>query len=89
VASALRPGGSTRAWRTIREWKLAENRRVNDGRCEQAIPGVCTGVATEVHHIHGRMAGDGAANLHATCKECNLRIGDPTRQRHVEHHRHW
>jgi hypothetical protein len=37
-------------------------------------------VATHVHHTHGRgVTGDDPAYLVASCRSCNLTIGDPTR----------
>lgn len=57
---------------------LAENVRTNHGRCVLAIVGVCTGDAREVHHVLGRaMTGDDPRYLVATCRACNLKVGDP------------
>ena len=72
-------GGSTRAWRKRRALVLAENQRTNAGRCTLAIPGVCTGPATEVHHVLGKAGGDALPALAASCKACNLHIGRPDR----------
>ena len=58
--------GSTRRWRKIR---MATIRRAafTCGRC-----GVQFAAARlEVHHIHGRELGDGAANLKCLCRECH------------------
>lgn len=78
-------GGSTRHWRRVRATCLALNQRPkrlggNDGRCTLAIPGVCEGRATEVHHTLGRAAtGDDPRYLAAVCKACNLHMGDPAK----------
>lgn len=73
-------GGSTTAWRRLRAQVLAENQRTNSGACTLAIPGVCTGAATQVHHTLGRATtGDDPNHLQATCSACNLHVGDPTR----------
>lgn len=72
--------GSTRAWRRIRAGVLEENRRTNGGRCVLAIPGVCTGMATCVHHTVGRaVSGDDPRYLVASCKACNLHVGEPAK----------
>lgn len=70
--------GSTRAWRKLREFVLAENRRLHGGQCRARCLGRCTGVATEAHHTKGRaVTGDDPAHIAAVCKPCNLHIGDP------------
>ncbi len=57
---------------------LAENVRVHDGRCQLSIPDVCTGEATQVHHVLGRaVTGDDPRYLVAACAECNVHVGDP------------
>jgi hypothetical protein len=68
-------GGSTRAWRKARARVLAR-----DGwQCMVKVPGVCTHVATCVHHVLGRsITGDDPSHMVASCTECNLSIGDPT-----------
>jgi len=72
--------GSTPAWRKLRARVLATNRRDNQGRCQLARPGVCTGQATQVHHTVGRaVSGDDPAYLMAVCRECNLAVGEPKR----------
>lgn len=72
--------GSTRAWRRIRAAVLAENQRTNQSKCVLAIPNVCTGQATCVHHTQGRaITGDDPRYLVASCKPCNLHIGQPSR----------
>lgn len=62
------------AWTAIREEKLAENRRTNDGICEAQLQG-CLGIATEVHHDVARVIGgthdDG---LSALCSACHYRL---------------
>lgn len=68
--------GSTRAWRRTRALVLWR-----DGyRCRLRLLGVCTGVATCVHHTRGRaVTGDNAEYLVAACAPCNLKIGDPAK----------
>jgi 5-methylcytosine-specific restriction endonuclease McrA len=70
-------GGSTRAWRRTRARVLAR-----DGyRCRLRLEG-CTGQAECVHHVHGRgVTGDDERFLVASCTNCNLRVGDPTKNR--------
>jgi hypothetical protein len=76
-------GGSTRQWRRVRAAVLAHNRLPkrlggNDGLCVRAIPDVCTGQATQVHHTLGRaVTGDDPRYLEATCAPCNQHIGEP------------
>ncbi len=71
------PGGSTRAWRKIREQVLERDRRV----CRLRLPG-CTYVATAVHHTVGRqVSGDDPRYLVAACQPCNTKIGDPQNPR--------
>lgn len=66
-------GGSTRAWRRRRAFVLER-----DGyRCRLRLAGVCTGVATCVHHVKGREHGDDLEFLLAACQPCNRRIGNP------------
>lgn len=73
-------GGSTAHWRRIRRAVLFANQVENGGRCVLAIPKVCTGVATQVHHTKGRaVTGDDPRYLVATCAPCNLHVGSPTR----------
>jgi 5-methylcytosine-specific restriction endonuclease McrA len=70
--------GSTRQWRRIRAAVLARDNHI----CQVRIRGVCTGVATCVHHTLGRaVTGDDPRFLVASCRSCNLRIGEPGRQR--------
>lgn len=48
--------------------------------CQLTIPDVCTRVATEAHHTLGRgVTGDDPAYMVASCKPCNLHVGDPSR----------
>lgn len=46
--------------------------------CELKLDG-CTWEATEAHHVRGLKAGDGLDNLQASCKRCNVSLGDPLR----------
>lgn len=66
--------GSTPRWRKIRAEVLARDA----GVCQVGLPGVCTGVATHVHHTLGRsITGDDPRYLVASCAECNLKLGNP------------
>lgn len=59
---------------------LEENRRTNGGRCVVAVAGVCTGVADTVHHTQGRaVTGDDPRYLVASCRACNLHVGEPAK----------
>jgi 5-methylcytosine-specific restriction endonuclease McrA len=71
--------GSTTQWRKLRAAVLTENQRTNGGRCVLALPGVCTGVADQVHHVAGKAAGDDRRLLVACCAACNRRVGNPQR----------
>lgn len=71
--------GSTRHWRKVRAAVLLANSHENKGRCVLAIPGVCTGQATQVHHVRGKAYGDRLEDLVPACRECNLHIGQPGR----------
>lgn len=68
-------GGSTRQWRKLRAVVLLRDQY----KCKLQIPNVCTGTATHVHHIHG--TGQGIIvppdQLQASCRDCNLHLGDP------------
>jgi 5-methylcytosine-specific restriction endonuclease McrA len=71
-------GGSVKDWRRIRAQVLCDNQATNEGRCTLAIPGVCTTLATEVHHVLGRqVTGDDPSYLAAWCRACNLKVGQP------------
>lgn len=70
-------GGSTGRWRKIRARVLAENLRTNHGRCTLQIRGVCTGQADQVHHVKGKENGDSLQWLVASCRACNLHLGQP------------
>ena len=66
-------GGSTRRWRVQRARILAR-----DGHdCQLRIPGVCTGIADQVHHVIGKGVSDADADLVACCQACNIRVGKP------------
>ncbi len=70
--------GGTRAWRKRRAQVLADNQRASGGRCRLAVADVCTLAATQVHHVRGRAAtGDDPRWLVASCRPCNLHVGDP------------
>jgi len=71
--------GSTSRWRRIRAAVLAANQAANRGRCQAAVPGVCTGQADQVHHPHGKgNQPETIDTLQAVCGACNRHIGDPT-----------
>lgn len=74
--------GSSRRWRQVRAYVLEVNRRRNRGRCRLNIPGVCTGVATQVHHTRGRkITGDDPRFLVAACAPCNRHVGEPSKRK--------
>lgn len=71
-------GGSTSAWRRTRASVLADNLTHNGGACQVALPEVCEGQATCVHHTLGRaITGDDPRYLVASCRACNSKIGEP------------
>lgn len=72
-------GGSTRRWRVLRAAVLSANVLETGGRCLLAVPRVCTGTATQVHHVKGKAAGDDPAWLVPACAECNRHVGQPGR----------
>jgi hypothetical protein len=70
--------GSTSQWRRLRARVLQANLLENQGQCQVALPEVCTGQADTVHHTQGRaVTGDDPKYLVATCRACNLSIGEP------------
>lgn len=72
--------GSTTAHRRARAQVLADNTRRNGGKCQLAIPGVCTGKATTAHHTLGYgVTGDDPRYMVAACAACNGHVGDPRR----------
>src|SRR5688500_4881423 len=76
--STVWAGGSTRAWRRIRDAVLEENRVKNGGPCRAGCRGVCTTIATVAHPVNGRhVTGDDPRCLVAICAEGNVHIGDP------------
>lgn len=67
--------GSTRAWRKVRARVLARD----NYECKLNLDG-CTLIATEAHHTMGRrITGDDSVFIVGSCKNCNLKVGDPTR----------
>jgi 5-methylcytosine-specific restriction endonuclease McrA len=69
-------GGSTWAYRKVRDYVLARDRYA----CQIQIPGICVARADCVHHTKGRAAtGDDPAYMVAACTPCNLKIGNPAR----------
>lgn len=67
-------GGSTRSHRRSRAYVLGRD----GGRCQLAIPGICTGAATCAHHTLGKsVTGDDPAHMVAACEACNGHVGDP------------
>lgn len=66
--------GSTRAWRKLRLVILERDRY----RCRLKLEG-CTTRATHVHHLKGKAMGDDPAFLVSACADCNLKVGNPTR----------
>jgi hypothetical protein len=87
MSRAWSQGSSTR-WRKLRAAVLRANASHNRGRCtiacdvmcprhERPCVGVCTGVATVVHHTKGKAYGDRIEDLAAACAACNAHVGDP------------
>lgn len=73
-------GGSTSAWRRMRARVLHRDKYL----CQLRLPG-CTIKATQVHHVLGRsVSGDDPRYLVASCRSCNLLVGDPTKSENVE-----
>lgn len=88
-------GGTTRRWaQQVRPVVLERNRVERGGVCELAYQGTwlvvtpagkpeerrCTKIPTQVHHTLGRaITGDDPRYLVATCRNCNLRAGDPSK----------
>lgn len=84
-------GGSTRAWRQIREAVIIRDggicRAHRDGWCakaKRATEHTCTQRADlagehagHAHHTRGKRHGDNPEHIVAACKSCNLHIGDP------------
>lgn len=71
--------GSTHKWRKLRRAILLANQQENRGRCTLHIPTVCTGTATQVHHVKGKKHGDDPKWLVPCCRACNLHVGDPNK----------
>ncbi len=68
------PNGSTTRWRKTRQQVLERDRH----RCMLRIPGICTEIATHVHHTESRsLVGDNPDYLVAACAPCNWHTGDP------------
>ena len=69
MRSAVTNAGGSRRWRKIR---MAAIRRAEFicGRCGMQF----AAARLEVHHIHGRELGDGAANLLCMCSECHAQL---------------
>lgn len=69
--------GSTYAWRKLRAQILLRDNAI----CQLQLPGICTNTATQVHHTKGKaQTGDDPNHLLAVCRECNLKIGDPSKR---------
>ena len=65
--------GNRWAWSRIRLTALVRDRY----RCQLAIPGICTTVATEVDHIRPRAVDgdDSMDNLRSVCHRCHVSRG--------------
>lgn len=81
-------GGTGRGWRALRARILRANLAAHGGSCQLNVGAhcprhdrpctdVCTGVATTVHHVRGKAAGDDPRYLIACCAACNAHVGDP------------
>ncbi len=79
------PIGKTRRYRRVprteEEWHaymMNVQRRLafSMARCEASLPRVCTGRATEPHHVFPQRLGrdDSFDNLRAVCPSCNAQI---------------
>jgi 5-methylcytosine-specific restriction endonuclease McrA len=78
--------GSTPQWRRIRAKVLARDHY----RCRIHIEGICTTIATQVHHTRPRtVVGDDERYLQAACKACNLHVGEPGRHDPVVYRDRW
>jgi hypothetical protein len=78
------------AWKDKRGWYptylrnrdliLANNQAKNGGRCTLRIEGVCTTVATQIHHVLGvKVNKTDPQYMAPSCAPCNNRIGDPAK----------
>lgn len=69
-------GGSTAAWRQLRSERLF----LDGGLCQLKLEG-CATYANQVHHLDGVKAGliCPIDRLQSACQNCNLRVGDPTK----------
>lgn len=73
-----RTGGWYGTYRKLRAVFMQHNAENNGGRCQLAIENVCTGTATQVHHVLGIAVNKlDTRYWQATCKECNQHVGDP------------
>ena len=76
--------GSTRGWRRTRHHTLERDQwqcQLRLDGCTAPNPGDLRHQTAHVHHTHGRsVTGDDPAHLVASCENCNLKAGDPTRQ---------
>lgn len=71
-----------RGWKNIRLRIL----RRDNYQCRLAIPGICEGYATQVHHTLGiAVTGHDEAYLVAACRPCNLRVGQPGNNTDPQH----
>ena len=89
--SSLNDKGSTRRWREIRDAVLRRDgyrcRAHNDGHCDVVVSKKahrCRGDGmvnvTHAHHTKGRrITGDDMRYIVASCEDCNLYIGDPSK----------
>ncbi|GHG97270.1 HNH endonuclease [Amycolatopsis roodepoortensis] len=74
-------GGSTRRWRRIREAILARDGWICQ-LCQHAIDPRLSHPhprSAHVHHLDGKVYGDDPDRMVATHRECNLKVGDPTK----------
>ena len=75
--------GSTRRWREVRAIVLARDKYIcrahNDGYCDAVLrTHTCTRYATHAHHTKGKsVTGDDMRYIVASCRSCNMHIGDP------------
>lgn len=67
------------AYVKLRKNYLEHNAVHNAGKCQIQIEGVCTGVATSVHHLLGMEVVSPLDTRYwqAACQPCNSKVGDP------------
>lgn len=75
---ANRSGAEYYKYQQQRKQMMLDNAANNGGKCTLAIPDVCTGAATQAHHVLGIEAGLLSPMVPA-CAACNRHIGQPSK----------